>query len=104
MKVICVDFDGVCHKYSKGYHDGTCYDIPVDGAFDAIVKLQNKGYKVVVLTARQPLSEIEDWFEKHWPGEYGAWPEVTNTKPVAIAYIDDRGIRFTNWVDVLNYF
>jgi hypothetical protein len=25
-------------------------------------------------------------------------------KVVAIAYIDDRGLRFTNWRDMLNYF
>ena len=29
---------------------------------------------------------------------------LTAVKPPAIAYIDDRGIRFTNWPDMLKYF
>jgi len=29
---------------------------------------------------------------------------VSNLKPPAIAYIDDRGIRFTNWADITKYF
>ena len=26
-----LDFDGVIHKNSKGFHDGTIYDEPLDG-------------------------------------------------------------------------
>jgi len=84
-----------------GYHDGTPYDSPVEGAINAIKKLKNKGYDVVVFTAREDLEPVDEWFRKHCNG----WSlEITNKKPPAIAYIDDRAIRFTNWKDILNYF
>ena len=102
-KTICIDFDGVIHAYSKGWHDGTAYDDPVPGAFEAIKKLRSKGYNIVILSAR-PAHVMGQWFLDRWPQGYGDIPEVTNTKPIAIAYIDDRGIRFTNWKDILNYF
>ena len=28
---IAIDFDGVIHKNSKGFHDGTIYDEPIEG-------------------------------------------------------------------------
>ena len=30
-KEVVIDFDGVIHKNSKGYFDGTIYDKPIDG-------------------------------------------------------------------------
>lgn len=104
MKTIAIDFDGVLHKYSKGYHDGTCYDEPMEGGIEAIIKLRNKGYEVVIFTCRNP-DAIYEWFKKYWDSSaHGEVPDVTNKKPLAIAYVDDRGIRFTNWKDILNYF
>ena len=99
-KTIAIDFDGVIHKYSKGWKDGAIYDEPVDGAKEAIEELMDKGYRVVIFTTRRNMLEIGDWLtEFNFPNI-----AVTNDKPVAIAYIDDRGIRFTNWKDMLNYF
>lgn len=102
-RTIAIDFDGVIHKYSKGFHDGTAYDVPTDGAFEAIDKLRKRGYHVYVLTAR-PVGPTGLWFLKWWPSDFGDIPEISNTKKPAIAYIDDRGMRFTNWTDMLNYF
>ena len=42
-----VDFDGVIHKNSKGYHDGTVYDDPVEGVRESLEKLSEK-YTVIV--------------------------------------------------------
>jgi hypothetical protein len=99
-QTIAIDFDGVIHAYSQGWHDGDIYDDPVPGTKEAIKKLMNKGYKVVVFTARTDLEEIGVWLKYHDI----VVDKITNTKPRAIAYIDDRGIRFTNWKDILNYF
>jgi hypothetical protein len=37
---VLVDFDGVIHRYSKGWGDGTVYDPPVAGARAALRKLE----------------------------------------------------------------
>lgn len=107
-RTIAVDFDGVIHKYSKGWQGGEIYDKPVDGAVKAYYALIEKGYDVVVFTTRKDLEAVKAWMELHFDFEkrlgHFYEPEVTNKKPAAIAYIDDRGIRFTNWVDILNYF
>ena len=115
MKTIAIDFDGVIHQYSKGYADGTAYDFPVDGAFNAIKQLMKWGFAVYIFSTRNE-QQIQDWFAIHHFGvttqiiqDQVFWetPDVlgiSKRKIPAIAYIDDRGIRFTNWKDILNYF
>lgn len=102
-KVISVDFDGVIHAYSKGWQGDEVYDEPVEGALESINKLQKRGYEVVISTARENLKPVIKWMTLRWQYEQ-AMPEITNRKPKAIAYIDDRAIRFTTWKDVKNYF
>ena len=98
---ICVDFDGVIHKYSKGFQDGEIYDPPIEGAIDALHKLKERGYNVVILTSRNnTIPKVKEWVKKY----LGPDIEVTNRKLPALAYIDDRAIRFTNWDDILRYF
>lgn len=105
-KTIAIDFDGVIHRYAKGWHDGTTYDEPMAGAFDALIKL-SKNYKIVIFSAR-PVEQIRRWMNEWWRKEkHGVSTppyEITNIKPTAFAYIDDRAIRFTNWRDIINYF
>jgi hypothetical protein len=40
---------------------------------------------------------VQFWNEKGVVG-------ITSRKLAAIAYIDDRAVRFTNWMDIQNYF
>ena len=37
---LAIDFDGVIHKNSKGFFDGTVYDSPIAGAIDAIKEIE----------------------------------------------------------------
>lgn len=111
MQTIAIDFDGVIHKYSKGWHDGTAYDEPIDGAIEAIKTLM-KVYTVFVFTTRD-LKQVQNWFGVHTDigteiisddrtfYENKHLVGLSNRKLAAIAYIDDRGIRFTNWKDAL---
>ena len=39
---IAIDFDGVIHKNTKGYFDGTIYDEPVQGSYNALKELASK--------------------------------------------------------------
>lgn len=97
-KTISIDFDGVIHKYSKGYHDGTAYDEPMEGAKKALEGLEAKGFEIIIFSTR-PEEQIKEWFEKYGFKQYQIFK-----KPMAIAYIDDRAIRFTTWHDIKRYF
>jgi FMN phosphatase YigB (HAD superfamily) len=108
VKTIAVDFDGVIHKYSGGWRDGTIYDEPMAGAIEGIKQLQ-KEYAVFVFTTRDAM-DVAEWLESH--GIEAAadhrtnvdmfWNDqkvvlVTNRKLAAVAYLDDRAIRFKDW-------
>jgi len=124
MQTIAIDFDGVIHKYSKGWQDGTCYDEHVEGVFEAIQELM-KTYTVFIFSTRKP-KQIKQWLlqrimememgdnphdpqEWSW-GKYGYtcqiipfWVKFWNKKNVlgitrkklpAMCYIDDRAVNF----------
>lgn len=112
---IAVDFDGVIHQYSRGWHTKDIYDPPMAGAFEGL-KALSAAYGVFILSAR-PVDEILPWCRKHFANlrfcrigpKVTYWNRrgvigVTNRKLPALAYIDDRGIRFSNWTDMVNYF
>ena len=107
---LAIDFDGVIHKNSKGFHDGTIYDEPMPGAIDAIKSL-SLTYDIVVFSAKakpdRPLVNGKTGEELiwEWLGKYNLIHYiklVTSEKPRAVAYIDDKAIHFTNWEDTLN--
>ena len=110
MKTIAVDFDGVVHKYSHGYLDGSIYDESVDGALEALKELM-ADYAVFIFTARDTIS-VAAWLTERGFRTVLTSPTaplwdmqgillVTQTKYVADAYIDDRGIRFEDWDQVM---
>ena len=109
-QVLCIDFDGVIHKSSKGFHDGTIYDEPVEGTLEAIKELSNAGYEIIICTCKctegRPLINGKDgaqliweWLEKY--NIVQCVKDVTNIKPHAKYYIDDKAIRFENWKQTL---
>lgn len=125
---IAVDFDGVIHKYSRGWQDGSIYDEPVDGAFSALRVLM-RNYCVFVHTSRPPLAVAEWLMNKgqfnclveatylgeeddgtpilhHNDIERQFWNDqgqllVTQRKLPAVAYVDDRAIRFESWLQAM---
>src|SRR3990167_6669477 len=104
-RVLSIDFDGVIHKYSKRWYDGTCYDEPVEGAIDALKKFIDNGFRIKILSARaqnkRQIENIKEWFLKYGLlKKYLKKIEISNIKTHAIAYIDDRSIRFTNCNDI----
>lgn len=112
-KTVAIDFDGVIHRYSKGWYDGTAYDDAMPGAISAIKKLMEE-YTVYVFTTRD-LAQVQDWFgrygqqiptqiikpeEKYWTtrGVLG----LANHKVIAYVWVDDRALRFTgDWADTM---
>ena len=94
QSTICLDFDGVLHSYASGYTGIEVVDDPTPGAQRFIEHLIAKGYKVVIQSARAAehggTDAINLWLAKNdFPKM-----EVTSTKPKAVLYLDDRGMRF----------
>ena len=108
-KVIAIDFDGVIHRSSLGFHDGTVYDDPIPGAKEAL-KLLSSEYEIVIysckanpdrpyINGRSGEQIIWDWLEKEGMSQYVS--KVSFEKPNAVCYVDDKGIRFYNWRQTL---
>ena len=111
LENISIDFDGVIHDFSKGWHDGTCYGDPLPGAIDAIKKLSSH-YNVIIFTAKakpsRPLVNgktgtelVAEWLDKH--GVLDCIDEITCEKPRSQVYVDDKGYHFQNWDDTMRY-
>jgi hypothetical protein len=107
---IAIDFDGVIHSHHLGYHDGTVYGYPIEGAIDNIKKLAKK-YTIILYTAKakpdRPLINgktgielVWEWLEKYNLDSY--IKEITAEKPRAICYIDDKAIGFKSWNQTMN--
>ena len=99
---IAVDFDGVLHRYSKGWNKGSIYDPPVKGAKEAMEKLREEGHKLYIFTVRSntlfhkkdkldQAKAMKEWLELHQIPYDKIW---TYGKPMADLFIDDRAIGF----------
>ena len=103
---IAVDFDGVIHKYSDGWQNGEIYDNPIEGAFEKLLRLYLDGFDIVISTARNDLAPVREWWNKWYHIKFPKsemFPVIiTNNKPIAVAYVDDRAVKFTDWDDVYN--
>jgi histidinol phosphatase-like enzyme len=110
-KVIALDFDGVIHDDSNGFHDGTIYGLPIDNVESALKELSKK-YTLIIFTCKanpkRPLINektgielIWEWLEKWNFRQYIS--DVVWGKPNAIIYIDDKGFRFNDWQTTLEY-
>ena len=96
-------------RNNKGYFDGTIYDEPVEGTREALEKISNK-YTIIVHTAKARHDRgfvdgksgkqlIWEWLENNDLDQFIS--KVTAEKPRAVAYIDDKSIKFSSWEDAL---
>ncbi len=98
-QTLAIDFDGVIHPYHPGWLDEGRYGEPIEGAKEALEKLLEK-YNVVIFTCRPSLG-VYVWMRAY---DFPKDIHITNKKPRAIAYIDDRAIPFVKWEYILNAF
>lgn len=96
MQTALIDFDGVIHQYSKGWHDGTAYDPPMPDALEGLQRIENYGYHIVIFSTRDA-EQIRQWLALYGFPDY----EITNIKRPATFILDDRAIRFHNWADAV---
>ena len=108
-KTIALDFDGVIHNDTKGFHDGTIYGTPIEGTKDALVKI-SKSFKLVIYScksnAKRPLINgmtgtelIWEWLEQWGMKQFIS--DVVVNKPNALVYIDDKGLKFESWNQIM---
>ena len=99
-KNIAIDFDGVIHDY-KNPVPGRRMGALIEGAKEALERFRANGYRIISHTVRgtteQSIKCVADWMN------YFECPfdEITNIKPNAEAYIDDKGISFTSWLETI---
>lgn len=97
---IAIDFDGVIHSYVSGWTGDVPRDNPMPGVEDALIKMKEDGWTLKILSTRKK-EFIEAWLVKHGLDKY--IDDVCNEKIPAKLYIDDRGYRFENWNDTLDF-
>ena len=108
---LAIDFDGVLHKFDKGYYDGTCYGEPIEDSLYAL-NILSKKYNIIIFSSKclpdRPLVNgltgrelIIEWLQKHDVLKYVK--EITHVKPRAKYYIDDKAIEFkNNWKYIID--
>jgi hypothetical protein len=109
-RTIAVHFAGVIHRYSKGWSSGSIYDPPIEGARKALARIHGRSGAVILkrrVNPDMPGSErqtdtVLGWLEAHGSQRGQRFDEITHVKPPALAYIDDRTIRFTDWKATLD--
>jgi len=106
---ICVDFDGVIHSYTTGWHGvGKVADPPMSGAIDWLKEVLDspgsegalyKSKVQVVIYSSRSQSRKGRRAMRMWFGEYLGWGYLAvlkfpKKKPAAFLTIDDRAICF----------
>lgn len=95
MKLSVVfDFDGVISENRNGWEGvSVINERPVEGIKEAIDEIREH-YKVIILSQRcstvNGLNVLKDWLD----GYDIRYDDLTDVKPQAVAYIDDKAICF----------
>ena len=121
-KTICLDFDGVIHKYDEGWQDGKLYADVTDGFFEWLVRMYEQ-YDLVVFSSRSKsillcnrMKAYLDIQAAQFCARNSAYDKQTvfkavdslrfaTEKPAAWLSIDDRAITFKgNWSEITETF
>jgi len=93
--ILCVDFDGVVHGYSRGWQNGEIYDPPVPG-FKEWADKARQHFNLVIYSSRSwedsGREAMRAWMTAR--GIDASWFEFAAQKPPAFMTIDDRAVCF----------
>lgn len=95
--ILAIDFDNTIHDIDNPVV-GKKMGKPLQGATEALELMNEQGHKIIIHTVRGNQKHIREWFE-YYDIPYD---EITNIKPKADWYIDDKSLHFDNWANVLN--
>jgi hypothetical protein len=101
---VALDFDGVINSYKNGWKGESETDEPVAGAAEGILKLLESGLSVVIYSTRAGSPEgektIRDYL-RNLIGESAGTIRITDRKPIAAVYVDDRAVTFSgDWEEM----
>jgi predicted HAD superfamily phosphohydrolase YqeG len=96
--ILAIDFDGVLHDIANPL-PGRKMGAPMPGAIDAMDELRDQGHELIIFSVNNK-KVIADWCE-HYNVEYDS---ITNVKPNADLFIDDRALHFDSWAQVMSLF
>jgi hypothetical protein len=88
--IVCVDLNGVLDRYTGWKHE-THWDPPRPGAEEFLRRLDERGFRVVVFTTRWA-DDARAWLAAHGLDRWVS--EVTDRKPAAHVFVDDRAVCF----------
>ena len=100
---VCIDFDGVISEFGNDRAGQL-----VEGVLDGLTRLIEAGWYIEVFSGRSATIAGRRFMWEYFKVRL---PELTShivsnrinfpsDKPIAKAYIDDRGITFTGWADI----
>jgi FMN phosphatase YigB (HAD superfamily) len=89
-RIACVDFNGVLDAYT-GWRGADHFDPPRAGARSFLEALVSRGFRIVVFTTRWP-DDVWRWLREH--GLEHLVERVTDRKPAAHVFVDDRAVCF----------
>lgn len=101
-KTVAIDFDGVLYPIGGNPVMPTLDVEPLPGAKEALEAISQHYSRIILHTCRarqdrpeSAIPHIEAWLEKYGLSQY--FDEITSDKPRVSFYIDDKGVRHTDW-------
>jgi hypothetical protein len=88
--IACVDFNGVLDAYT-GWKGPAHFDPPRPGARAFLEALRARGLRIVIFTTRYP-DDVWRWLREHRLDDLVG--DVTDRKPAAHVFVDDRAVCF----------
>lgn len=101
-KTVVFDFDGVIHSYVSGWDNATTImDVPTPGIREVIDELKQKGYEIIINSTRCKEHGGIEAIALYCKLNEIYYNFISDVKPAAVAYVDDRAIFFDGDPDSL---
>lgn len=114
--ILCLDFDGVIHRYDSGWQGATTISDDVTDGFFEWLDDAAQHFRIVIYSSRssdpEAIKAMQFWLSaqrQKWRFHGGISPitdgrpveiEFADKKPAAFLTIDDRAVMFTGrWAD-----